>query len=60
MAQGFAADARGAHRAPAAASTIFRVRALEGLEEELAAAFLGLWDRGADEVNDAVITLGPG
>jgi len=58
MAQGFAKDARDRGAAQAAASVIFRVRALEGLEDALAAAFVGLWDAEADAVNDTIVALG--
>lgn len=57
MAQGFAKEARERQAVPTAASVIFRVRALAGLEDELAAAFVGLWDAEAAAVNDTVITL---
>ncbi|WP_312677569.1 SDR family oxidoreductase [Microbacterium sp.] len=67
MAQGFAkatdaggesADAGGSATALRAASVIFRVRTLAGLEDALAAAFVGLWDAEASAVNDRIITLG--
>lgn len=58
MAQGFAKDARDRGAAQTAASVIFRVRALEGLEDALAAGFVGLWDADAGAVNDTVIPLG--
>ncbi|WP_448389406.1 SDR family NAD(P)-dependent oxidoreductase [Microbacterium aurum] len=60
MAQGFAkaADAGASAAALRAASVIFRVRSLAGLEDDLAAAFVGLWDAEASAVNDQVITLG--
>lgn len=67
MAQGFAkaadaggktADAGGSAAALRAASVIFRVRTLAGLEDALAAAFVGLWDAEASAVNDRIITLG--
>ena len=59
MAQGFAkaADAGASAAALRAASVIFRVRSLAGLEDDLAAAFVGLWDAEASAVNDQVITL---
>ena len=60
MAQGFAkaADAGASAAALRAASVIFRVRSLAGLEDDLAAAFVGLWDAEASAVNDQVIALG--
>ena len=56
--EGFAKSARDAEQPLAAASVIFRVKALEGLEQRLADAFLGLWDADPADVNDTVITLG--
>ena len=53
VAQGFA------KQAPSAAAVIFRVTALDGLEDALAEAFLGLWDADAGAVNDTVVTLAP-
>ena len=41
-----------------AASVIFRVKALAGLEDALATGFAGLWDAAAPDVNDTVIPLG--
>jgi len=58
LAQGFAKDARDRDREPTAASVIFRVRALDGLEDVLATAFVGLWDAAASEVNDTTVALG--
>lgn len=58
MAQGFAKTARDADEPLRAAATIFRVKALDGLEDELAARFVGLWDAPADGVNDTVVPLG--
>ncbi|WP_433720297.1 SDR family NAD(P)-dependent oxidoreductase [Microbacterium laevaniformans] len=58
MAQGFAKDARDRSMPQSAASVIFRVRALEGLEDELARAFVGLWDLDAAAVNDTIVALG--
>ena len=40
-----------------AASVIFRVKALEGLEGALADAFVSLWDQDAASVNDQIIDL---
>lgn len=57
VAQGFAKSARDAGEPPAAASVVFRVKALAGLEETLARAFAGLWDSPAADLNDRVIDL---
>jgi len=57
VAQGFAKSARDAGEPLAAASVIFRVKELTGLEEALATAFVGLWDSPADAVNDRVFDL---
>lgn len=66
VAQGFAKDARARDSArddvPSklkAASIIFRVKSLAGLEDELAARFVGLWDQPAAEINDTIIEIGP-
>jgi NADP-dependent 3-hydroxy acid dehydrogenase YdfG len=58
LAQGFAKSARDAARPLAAASVIFRVASLAGLEPALADAFVGLWDADAADVNDTIVTLG--
>jgi hypothetical protein len=42
----------------AAAAVIFVVRALEGLEGELAANVVGLWDADAASVNNTRVRLG--
>ncbi|WP_308291837.1 SDR family NAD(P)-dependent oxidoreductase [Microbacterium jejuense] len=57
VAQGFAKDARDAGRPLSAASTIFRVKTLAGLEDALARAYVALWDGPAADVNDTVIDL---
>ncbi|MCW3492426.1 SDR family NAD(P)-dependent oxidoreductase [Microbacterium sp. SSM24] len=57
VAQGFAKDARDSGESPAAASVVFRVKALEGLEDTLAQRFADLWDADPAEVNDTVIDL---
>jgi NAD(P)-dependent dehydrogenase (short-subunit alcohol dehydrogenase family) len=57
VAQGFAKAARDAGQPLAAASVIFRVKALDGLEGTLAEAFTDLWSRDAAEVNDTVVDL---
>lgn len=58
VAQGFAKEARDAGQSLAAASVVFRVKALDGLEQALADAFVALWDADATEVNDTIATLG--
>ena len=40
------------------AAVIYRVRSLSGLEDELAASVVELWNGSASELNGAVITLG--
>lgn len=57
VAQGFAKDSRDAGRPLAAASVIFRVKSLDGLEEALAQRFAGLWETEAQELNDSIIEL---
>ncbi|WP_029145609.1 SDR family NAD(P)-dependent oxidoreductase [Microbacterium luticocti] len=60
VAQGFAKTARDAGRPLCAASVVFRVKALDGLEQTLADRFVALWDADAAEVNDSVIDLTSG
>jgi NADP-dependent 3-hydroxy acid dehydrogenase YdfG len=57
VAQGFAKAARDSAQPLSAASVIFRVKALAGLEDALAAAYADLWAQPADAVNDTVVTL---
>lgn len=57
IAQGFAKDAKDAGEPPAAASVIFRVKSLDGLEEALAQRFCDLWMSDAAEVNDTTVDL---
>ena len=57
VAQGFAKDARDAGRQVSAASVIFRVKSLAGLENELAQRFVGLWTTPAAEINDTIVEL---
>lgn len=57
VAQGFAKGAKDAGEPLSAASVIFRVSALEGHEEELADAFIGLFGADAATINDTVIEL---
>lgn len=57
MAQGFAKGARDEAREVRAASVVFRVRALAGLETVLAERFAGLWDAEAAAINDTVVQI---
>ena len=57
VAQGFAKAARDAGAPLAAASVVFRVKALDGLEQTLADAFADLWAQDAAAVNDTVVDL---
>lgn len=57
VAQGFAKAARDAGEPLRAASVVFRVRALAGLEDALADAFVGLWRADPAAVNDTVVDL---
>ena len=41
----------------AAAAVVFRVKALEGLEDALAEAIVDLWSRDAASLNDTVVPL---
>jgi NADP-dependent 3-hydroxy acid dehydrogenase YdfG len=57
VAQGFAKSARDAGQPPAAASVIFRVKTLAGLEDMLAQAYVDLFAADAASVNDTIVTL---
>jgi NADP-dependent 3-hydroxy acid dehydrogenase YdfG len=57
VAQGYAKAAREAGEPLRAAAVIFRVKALAGLEDRLAAAYAGLWDADAAALNDSIIDL---
>lgn len=57
LAHGFRKDARDAEREQTGAATIFRVKALDGLEDTLASAFVALWDHPADDVSDRIVDL---
>ncbi|KRB39135.1 SDR family NAD(P)-dependent oxidoreductase [Microbacterium sp. Root180] len=57
VAQGFAKSARDAGQPLAAASVVFRVKSLDGLEDALAQRFADLWAVDAAEVNDTVVEL---
>ncbi|MFH8252203.1 SDR family NAD(P)-dependent oxidoreductase [Microbacterium sp. B2969] len=57
VAQGLAKAARDAQKPLAAASVVFRVKALDGLEQTVADAFCDLWDADAASVNDTIVTL---
>jgi NAD(P)-dependent dehydrogenase (short-subunit alcohol dehydrogenase family) len=55
--QGFAKAARDAGSELSGAAVIFRVKALEGLEDVLAASVVALWDQPAANLNESVIPL---
>ena len=57
VAQGFAKSARDAGTPLAAASVVFRVKALSGLEGALAQRFADLWRADAAEINDTIVEL---
>lgn len=57
VAQGFAKSARDAGIPLSAAAVSFRVRSLEGIEDTLAEAVVGLWARDAASLNDTVLAL---
>lgn len=57
VAQGFAKAAKDAGAPLAAASLVFKVTSLSGLEEALAQRFTDLWTVGADEINDTTVEL---
>ena len=57
VAQGFAKDARDSGKPLAAASVIFRVKSLDGLEEALAQRFADLWLSDASDINDIIVEL---
>ena len=57
VAQGYAKAAREAGGPLRTAAVVFRVKSLAGLEDRLAAAYTGLWDAGAPDLNDTVIDL---
>jgi NAD(P)-dependent dehydrogenase (short-subunit alcohol dehydrogenase family) len=57
VAQGFVKDARDSGRPLAAASVIFRVKSLDGLEEALGQRFADLWIADATDINDTIVEL---
>ena len=57
VAHGFRKHARDADQPLRAASVVFRVKALAGVEDAVAGAFVDLWAHDADEINDTVIEL---
>ncbi|WP_026059825.1 SDR family NAD(P)-dependent oxidoreductase [Microbacterium yannicii] len=59
VAQGWAKAARDSGEPLRAASVIFRVKALEGLEERLARSYADLFVAGADGINDTIVELTP-
>lgn len=58
VAQGFAKAARDAGQPLKAASVIFRVKSLDGLEQILAEFFVTLFDMDAADVNDGILPIG--
>ena len=56
-AQGFVKAARDAGEPLRAASVIFRVKTLEGLEDTLAQAFVDLFSQDAGAINDTIVDL---
>ncbi|WP_067248661.1 SDR family NAD(P)-dependent oxidoreductase [Microbacterium resistens] len=57
VAHGFAKAARDAGEPLRAAAVVFRVRSLDDVRDELAAAVAGLWDQDADALNDRIIDI---
>ncbi|MEX5270010.1 SDR family NAD(P)-dependent oxidoreductase [Kocuria sabuli] len=57
VAQGYAKAAREAGEPLRAAAVIFRVKALAGMEDRLAAACAGLWAAEASELNDSILEI---
>lgn len=57
VAQGFAKAARDAGSPLSAASVVFRVKSLDGLEEALAQRFSDLWAADPADVNDTIVEL---
>lgn len=57
VAQGFAKSARDSGEPLRAASVIYRVKSLDGLEQTLADGYVGLWQQDAATINDTVIPL---
>lgn len=57
VAQGFAKAARDAGQPLRTAAAILRVTSLDGREDDLARACVGLWDQDAAAVNDSTIEL---
>ena len=57
--QGFARSAREAGVPLRSAAVIFRVKALDGLEDTLAESFARLWDAEAELLNGSTTTLSP-
>lgn len=59
VAQGFAKAARDGGEPLRAASVIFRVKALDGLEAQLADRYVRLFAEDADAINDTIVELSP-
>lgn len=57
VAQGFAKAARDAGNSLSAAAVVFRVKSLEGLEDDVAERFCALWAADAASLNGTVTTL---
>ena len=57
VAQGYAKAAREAGAPLRTAAVVFRVKSLAGLEDRLAAAYTGLWDAEAADLNDTTVDL---
>jgi len=57
VAQGFAKAARDAGEPLGAASVTFRVKTLDGLEDVLADAYVGLFTQDAASLNDSIIVI---
>ena len=58
VAHGFRKAAADAGEPPHAAAVIFRVTSLAGLEDEVAQAYLDLWDADAGAVNGSIVGIG--
>ncbi|UBH04504.1 oxidoreductase [Leucobacter sp. Psy1] len=59
VAHGFAKAARDSESPLRAAATVFRVKALAGLEQRVADAYLALWSEDASAVNDTMLEIAP-
>ena len=59
VAQGFTKAARDAGVELTSAATIYRVKSLSGLEQQLADAYVASFDASASDINDTITTLEP-